>query len=279
MKRHIESLLEGILTKDGTGVRVKRMIGNPKVCRLDPFLMFDWFELDQPEDYDGVYPEHPHRGFDTLIYLTRGKMRHTDFLGNDCELCEGDLGWMSAGKGIVHSESPCSKDAPTTGFHLWLNRPAAEKMSDPHYAHMTKAQIPVTHSPRLQIRVISGELPDGSRWPTHLSTSNPVILDVVQQSSASFLRTMDTDECAFAFVVEGDIFIEDQIVNAGNMAVLSQGNRVQIHTRDSDARYIFCSARPLNESVVRTGPFVMNTREELLHAFRDYQEGWFSKPR
>ena len=279
MKRHIESLLEGIPTKDGTGVRVKRMIGNPKVCRLDPFLMFDWFELDQQEDYTGVYPEHPHRGFDTLIYLTRGKIRHTDFLGNDCMLEEGDLGWMSAGKGIVHSETPSSKNDPATGFHLWINRPAAEKMSDPHYAHLDKEQIPVTKAPRLQIHVISGELPDGSRWPKHTSDSSPVIYDVVQQSTASFLRTMDTEDSVFAYVIEGQIYIEDEAVAAGNMAVLSEGNRVQVYTRDSAARYIFCSAHPLNEPVVRTGPFVMNTREELLHAFRDYQEGWFSKPR
>jgi redox-sensitive bicupin YhaK (pirin superfamily) len=279
MKRQVEALLEGVLTKDGTGIRVRRMIGNPKVCRLDPFLLFDWFELDQEDDYDGVYPEHPHRGFDTLIYLTRGKMRHTDFLGNDCVLAKGDFTWMSAGKGIVHSETPLSKDEPAAGLHIWINRHSADKTADPDYAHLVKNTIPVTKAPRIEIRVLSGELPDGSRWPKGSPDSSPVLLDISQQHSATFVRSMQTEDSALIYVIEGEIRIEDELVERGKLAALSSGNRVQIYTGDSEARYLFCSAQPLNEPVVRTGPFVMNTREELLHAFRDYQEGWFSEPK
>ena len=276
MKRRVEALLEGVPAKDGTGVRVQRMIGNPKMCRLDPFLLFDWFELDQEEDYSGAYPEHPHRGFDTLIYLTRGKIRHTDFLGNDCMVAEGDFTWMSAGKGIVHSETPLSEGEPTTGLHIWINRHSSDKAADPSYVHLSKENIPITKAPRIEIRVLSGELPDGSRWPDGVPDSSPVLLDISQQHSATFLRTMETEDSALVYVIEGKIGIEDVLVERGKLAALSSGNRVQIHTGESEARYLFCSAQPLNEPVMRTGPFVMNTREELLHAFRDYQEGWFS---
>lgn len=275
--RELRSLISGIPTTDGDGVKMTRMIGSPELNMLDPFLLFDAFEPDQAQDYIGGFPDHPHRGFETVTYLLAGRMRHKDNAGHEGVLEVGGVQWMTAGKGIVHSEMPEQKNGLLQGFQLWINLPASEKMQAPAYQEFSANEIAVDRlDNEIEIRVIAGMTENGVTGPINNEYVNPTYMNVFLPENERFIQTISAKHNAFIFVVEGSLLIGDSKEEAGGrqMAVLAEGDQVMV-IANKPTRFLLIAAHPLNEPVARGGPFVMNTKEEIVQAFADYQNHRF----
>jgi len=278
--RKIQQVISGQATTDGAGVDLVRVIGQPALMDLDPFLLLDAFRSDNPDDYIAGFPPHPHRGFETVTYLLNGRMRHKDNAGNEGVIEPGGVQWMTAGKGIVHSEMPEQQDGLLEGFQLWINLPASHKMSEPSYQEHDTAHIPVETRPGTLIKVITGETSRGTRGPVSQPLTDPLYLDVTLQPKVEFEETVKIDHNAFIYVIDGSITVDtkdgsSQAIEVDQLAVLDKGDRVALSSEDKVARFLLISGKPLNEPVVRGGPFVMNTHSELKQAFHDYQSGNF----
>jgi len=271
--------VRGAATSDGAGVKLTRVIGGPALPDLDPFLLLDEFGTDQAEDYIAGFPSHPHRGFETVTYMLDGRMRHKDNHGNEGLLVPGSVQWMTAGRGLVHSEMPEQEEGRMRGFQLWVNLPAKDKMVDPRYQEFDGAKIPhVQPSAGVAVKVIAGEV-DGVRGPIVQPATAPVYLDVTLDAGATWEYTLPEGQNSFAYVFEGDAALGDgedaRALATHEMGVLGGGDVVKLQAGKSGARLILVSGRPLREPVARHGPFVMNTRQELMQAFVDFQEGRF----
>ncbi len=275
--REVIQLIDGLRVSDGDGVQLTRLIGTPYLDMLDPFLMLDAFGSDKPQDYIGGFPAHPHRGFETVTYMLAGKMRHQDNKGNEGVIEAGDIQWMTAGKGIIHSEMPEQEDGLLAGFQLWINLPAAHKMTAPNYQEMKNSDIPVEHYANGDsIKVIAGMTANGTRGVITNDFVNPTYWDVKLSANNVLEQDIAGEHNAFIYLIDGSVMIGDSSkkVNAGQLAVLSHGEHVKL-TAEKDSRFLVVAGKPLNETVARGGPFVMNTREEINQAFRDYQTGRF----
>ena len=271
-KRVIKRLVAGQSTTDGAGVNLTRIIGSPELNMLDPFLLLDEFGSDNPDDYIAGFPSHPHRGFETITYMLNGKWQHKDSAGNEGKLGEGSVQWMTAGRGIVHSEMPIQTDGLARGFQLWLNLPKEKKMIEPAYQDIESEQIPIVKEKAGTVKVISGNF-HGTVGPGQSHT--PVLILDIQLLENSELTIPLTDGWnVFSFIYEGDVFA-GQKLSKGQLAVYEKDGDVDFKTKDSKAGIFFAAGEPLNEPVARGGPFVMNTRGEVLKAFSDYQEGKF----
>ncbi len=276
--RRVVRIFTGQPTSDGAGVRLTRVIGTPALDHLDPFLLLDEFKSDKADDYLAGFPDHPHRGFETVTYMLAGAMRHRDHAGNQGELVAGSVQWMTAGRGIVHSEMPQQKDGLMWGFQLWVNLPARDKMTAPRYQDISPEKIPeIEPSAGVRARVIAGEA-GGARGPVEGIVTRPLYLDVRMNTGARVSLDVATGHNAFAYVYEGRVAFDDgsggtQDVGAGQLAVLSDGDAVTATATGSPARFLLLAARPLGEPIARYGPFVMNTREELVQAAEDYRSG------
>jgi redox-sensitive bicupin YhaK (pirin superfamily) len=274
--RRVVKIVTGQPTSDGAGVRLTRVIGTPALDHLDPFLLLDEFKSDKADDYLAGFPDHPHRGFETVTYMLAGAMRHRDHVGNEGELVAGSVQWMTAGRGIVHSEMPRQKDGLMWGFQLWVNLPARDKMTTPRYQDIPPAKIPeVELTAGVRARVIAGEA-GGVRGPVEGIVTRPLYLDVRMDAGARVSIDVVAGHNAFAYVYEGHLALgEDaaQPLGVGQLAVLSDGDQLAAATTDSPARFLLLAARPLGEPIARYGPFVMNTREELVQAAEDYRSG------
>jgi hypothetical protein len=276
--RRVARLFTGQPTSDGAGVQLTRVIGTPALDHLDPFLLLDEFKSDKADDYLAGFPDHPHRGFETVTYMLAGAMRHQDHAGNRGELVAGSVQWMTAGRGIVHSEMPQQKDGLMWGFQLWVNLPARDKMTAPRYQDIPPEKIPeVDLSAGVRARVIAGEA-GGVRGPVEGIVTRPLYLDVRMDAGARVSVDVTAGHNAFAYVYEGRVAFDDgsggtQEVGAGQLATLSDGDAVAATTTGSPARFLLLAARPLGEPVARYGPFVMNTREELVQAAEDFRSG------
>lgn len=271
-KRVIKRLVAGQSTTDGAGVNLTRIIGSPELNMLDPFLLLDEFGSDNPDDYIAGFPPHPHRGFETITYMLNGKWQHKDSAGNEGKLGEGSVQWMTAGRGIVHSEMPIQTDGLARGFQLWLNLPKEKKMIEPAYQDIESEQIPIVKEKAGTVKVISGNF-HGTVGPGQSHT--PVLILDIQLLENSELTIPLTDGWnVFSFIYEGDVFA-GQKLSKGQLAVYEKDGDVDFKTKDSKAGIFFAAGEPLNEPVARGGPFVMNTRGEVLKAFSDYQEGKF----
>lgn len=269
----------GLPTSDGAGVRLNRVIGSPALPDLDPFLLLDEFGTDQPQDYLAGFPDHPHRGFETVTYMIDGRMRHRDNHGHEGLLTPGSVQWMTAGRGLVHSEMPEQESGRMRGFQLWINLPAKDKMTAPKYQEFAPAAIPLLQpAAGVQVRLIAGEV-QGVRGPIVQPATDPLYLDIELAPDKGWQTELPAGHSAFAYVFEGRLAIgegEDARPQAqGQLAVLGGGDRVRLQAGPECARLILVAGRPLHEPVVRHGPFVMNTREQLMQAFVDYQEGRF----
>ncbi len=278
--RKIEKVVSGQATSDGAGVELVRMIGQPQLTELDPFLLLDAFRSDDPDDYIAGFPSHPHRGFETVTYLLNGRMRHRDNAGNEGVIEAGGIQWMTAGRGIVHSEMPEQQDGLLEGFQLWINLPAAHKMTAPAYQEHADAQIPLESRAGTRVRVISGTTSLGTTGPVIQPLTEPLYLDVSLAADSEFDESLAADHNAFIYVITGEISLEasdGSAVNLGRdqLAVLSKGERVQLQGGGQASRFLLVAGKPLNESIARAGPFVMNTEAELRQAFSDYQRGEF----
>jgi quercetin 2,3-dioxygenase len=283
--RAVARIVRGMPTSDGAGVKLTRVIGQPQLAELDPFLLLDEFGTDNPGDYIAGFPEHPHRGFETVTYMLDGRMRHRDNHGHEGVLGPGSVQWMTAGRGIVHSEMPEQQEGRMRGFQLWLNLPARDKMTAPQYQEFGPARIPVaTPGPGVRVKVIAGRVGDVA-GPISQPATDPVYLDIELRDGARFSQAVPADHAAFLYVFEGSVRVvrdagDAAVLGTHDLAVLGAGDRVELEggagaSGAGMSRAILVAGRPLHEPVARHGPFVMNTREELLRAFEDFQSGRF----
>jgi len=279
--RSVVRVVRGMPTSDGAGVKLRRVIGQPELSELDPFLMLDEFGTDAPDDYIAGFPDHPHRGFETVTYMLDGRMRHRDNHGHEGLLGPGSVQWMTAGRGIVHSEMPQQQAGRMRGFQLWLNLPARDKMTEPRYQEYGPERIPVaTPAAGIAVKVIAGRM-GAVQGPIAQPATDPTYLDVALDPGARSVHELPYEHAAFVFVYEGSMRVGENagatVVQAGELGVLSEGSRVQLASDSTGivSRAILVAGRPLREPVARYGPFVMNTREQLVQAFEDFQKGRF----
>ena len=275
--REVAATTPGVPATDGDGVRMTRVIGSQELNMLDPFLLLDAFESDQPQDYIGGFPSHPHRGFETVTYLLAGRMRHKDNAGNEGVIEPGGVQWMTAGKGIVHSEMPEQENGLLMGFQLWVNLPAKAKMSEPGYQEYSPSETPLERrEDGTEIRVIAGTTSAGTQGVVQNEYVRPTYLDVTLPAGQAFEQPVDTADSTFLFVIEGELETGDRktVLGRRTLGILSQGDRVAVKTSQG-ARFLLVSALPLKEPVARGGPFVMNTKEEIAQAFEDYRHNRF----
>jgi redox-sensitive bicupin YhaK (pirin superfamily) len=273
--RSIEQLVEGVLTSDGAGVKLTRVLTGKLQRRLDPFLMLDAFGSDDPDEYIAGFPDHPHRGFETVTYMLAGKMRHKDSAGHEGLLQNGGVQWMTAGRGVIHSELPEQEEGVMEGFQLWLNLPASQKMKPAWYRDFPTDAIPeYTSSDGVTVRVIAGQS-NGVAGVISRDTTEPIYLDVHLPAGASFQTDIPVTHNAFIYVYRGAVAIGDTQVESRRMGILSNDADSVALTTTSDARLIVIAGKPLNEPIVQYGPFVMNTQEEIHQALDDYRNGRF----
>lgn len=275
----ISRTVRGRATSDGAGVKLTRVIGGPDLPDLDPFLLLDEFGTDKPEDYIAGFPEHPHRGFETVTYMLDGRMRHRDNHGNEGLLTPGAVQWMTAGRGLIHSEMPEQESGRMRGFQLWVNLPARDKMNDPRYQEFAPDRIPVV-SPAagVSVKVIAGRVGD-TQGPISQPATAPVYLDIALDADVAWEYALPEGHSAFAYAFEGALTLGEgddaRTLESQEMAVLGGGSRVTLRAGARPVRLILVAGRPLREPVVRHGPFVMNSKQEIMQAFVDYQEGRF----
>ena len=282
--RSVLRVVKGMPTSDGAGVKLRRVIGQPQLPDLDPFLMLDEFGTDKAEDYIAGFPDHPHRGFETVTYMLDGRMRHRDNHGNEGVLVPGSVQWMTAGRGLVHSEMPEQQEGRMRGFQLWLNLPARDKMTAPRYQEFGPERIPVVSPAKgVTVKVIAGRVAD-TTGPISQPATDPIYLDVALEPGAQFVQSLPADHAAFLYVFEGSLQVGAaagaSVVRTHELAVLSEGTQIRLQGASAGAdgktaRAILVAGHPLREPVAKYGPFVMNTREELQQAFADYQSGRF----
>ena len=275
--RELTSITSGLPTTDGDGVKMTRLIGTPELNMLDPFLLLDAFESDQPQDYIGGFPSHPHRGFETVTYLLAGRMRHKDSAGHEGVIEAGGVQWMTAAKGIVHSEMPEQENGLLQGFQLWLNLPKSEKMNDPAYQEFSVNDIPVDRLENgSEIRVISGQTNQGTKGPVINNYVNPIYMDITLPAGQQFEQTLNSSDNAFIYVIEGLLSVGElqKMITNREMGILGNGDQVSVTAKET-SRFLLIAAQPLNEPVARGGPFVMNTKAEVLQAFEDFQNNRF----
>jgi len=275
----IARTIRGRATADGDGVRLTRVIGGAELPELDPFLLLDEFGTDRAEDYIGGFPSHPHRGFETVTYMLDGRMRHKDNHGNEGLLTPGSVQWMTAGRGLVHSEMPEQESGRMRGFQLWVNLPACDKMTAPRYQEFAPERIPLAHpAPGVTVKVIAGQVGD-VHGPIAQPATDPLYLDIALDAGARWDSLLPAGHNAFAYAYEGATTLGEgeaaRELPAQTLGVLGGGDLLQLQAGATGARLILVAGRPLREPVARHGPFVMNTREELMQAFVDFQEGRF----
>ncbi len=274
-KRSVDKVLVGRPATDGAGVRMTRVIATPELDHYDPFLLLDEFRSDDPNDYIAGFPDHPHRGFETVTYMLAGAMQHADNQGNSGLLGPGSVQWMTAGRGIVHSEMPRQDDGLMWGFQLWVNLPASDKMTAPRYQDIPADDIPTVEAgDGATVRVIAGRFGDVS-GPVGGIATEPQYLDVHLEDGAGVDIPVVQGHNAFIYVYGGAVDVvadETRRVSRGEIALLSDGTSVSVKAGDP-ARFLLVAGRPLNEPIARYGPFVMNSEDELRQAFADYQAG------
>jgi redox-sensitive bicupin YhaK (pirin superfamily) len=276
--RKIERILAGMPTTDGAGVRLSRVIGQPALPDLDPFVMLDRFHSDDPRAYMAGFPDHPHRGFETVTVMLAGYMRHRDSRGNAGLIGGGGAQWMTAGRGIVHSEMPEQDAGLMSGFQLWVNLPAHEKMCLQAYQDLAPAQIATERlgSSGGEMRVIAGRA-GGAVGPVRKRPTDPILLTLALDDDRPFELALPVDHTAFAFVYAGEVHFgkddEAIAVTGPAMAVLGAGNRVRLRARSRQSAVLLAAGRPLREPIVKRGPFVMNSEAEIERAFADYRAG------
>ena len=276
--RQIEQIYRGQETSDGAGVKLTRLFSNNLQRRLDPFLMLDCFGSDNPDDYIAGFPNHPHRGFETVTYMIEGRMLHRDSSGNEGLLENGGVQWMAAGSGLIHSEIPQQEDGVMRGFQLWLNLAAKDKMTKPWYKDYQSPDLPkYTTNEGVAVTVIAGSS-NGVDGAVQRDNTEPLYLDVHVPAGKSFTTAIPASHNAFIVVYEGKLTVNGATVEATQLALLTNAPEADgiALTATEDCRVIIVAGKPLNEPIVQHGPFVMNSREEILEAFNDFQAGKFA---
>jgi redox-sensitive bicupin YhaK (pirin superfamily) len=271
--RSVERLIAGRPTSDGAGVKLTRVLTQDLQRRLDPFLMLDAFGSDSADDYIAGFPDHPHRGFETVTYMLAGRMRHRDSAGHEGLLADGGVQWMTAGRGVIHSELPEQTEGRMEGFQLWLNLPAKDKMAAPWYRDIQSAEVPEWRGAGVSARVIAGES-HGVSGAVQREGTAPLYLDLHFEPGTAFDQPLPEGHNAFVYVYRGSLTIGAQPVPAQRMAILGTvGDGVRLAASADGARAILIAGRPLKEPIVQYGPFVMNTQQEIVQAVEDFRAG------
>ena len=272
--RTVEQVIVGLATSDGDGVKLTRVLTQNLQYRLDPFLMLDAFGTDDPQDYIGGFPDHPHRGFETVTYMLSGRMRHHDSAGNEGLLEDGGVQWMTAGRGVIHSELPEQKEGRMEGFQLWLNLAAKEKMMTPWYKDFQHADIPEFTTDGATVRVIAG-VSHGVTGAMQRAMTEPLYLDINLEDGAEFAQAMADSMNAFIYVYRGELQIGEKTVAQQRMAILrndSNSDGLRIRAK-GPTRALLIAGQPLRETIVQYGPFVMNSQAEVFQAINDFRAG------
>ncbi len=277
--RTVEQIVKGTPTSDGAGVKLTRVLGQHLQRRLDPFLMLDAFGSDNPDDYIAGFPDHPHRGFETVTYMLAGRMRHRDSAGHEGLLQTGGVQWMMAGQGVIHSEIPEQQDGVMEGFQLWLNLPARSKMTPAWYRDIPSEQIPEYITPEgTTVRVIAGTS-NGVAGAMQREDTEPHYLDIALPAGGSFAARIPASHNAFVFVYRGSASLGGKQLGSNQMGILTNqadSDGVQISS-EAGARLVLIAGKPVNEPIVQYGPFVMNTQQEIFQAISDFREGRFAE--
>lgn len=278
MQRKIQEILQGRPASDGAGVKLTRVFsGGSKPHRFDPFLMLDEFGSDDASDYIAGFPSHPHRGFETVTYMLQGKMEHQDHLGNIGLLNDGDVQWMTAARGIIHSEMPKQTEGKMRGFQLWINLPAAEKMKDPSYSDISGERIPDIEQDGVYVKLIAGELPlfgTELKGVVHGLSTEPVYVDVHLEENRTFSMPVKDGHTALIYVYEGEVSVPytERPIRKTELALLSKEGEVKVKANVA-SRLLILAGKPIGEPIVQYGPFVMNTPQEIDQAIQDYRAG------
>jgi redox-sensitive bicupin YhaK (pirin superfamily) len=273
--RGVEQLVAGRATSDGAGVKLTRVLTQSLQARLDPFLMLDAFGSDKPDDYIAGFPDHPHRGFETVTYMIAGRMRHRDSAGHEGLLENGGVQWMTAGRGVIHSEIPQQEEGVMEGFQLWLNLPGKDKLCAPWYRDFVAADLPrFTTAEGVAVTVIAGESQGVTGAVTREATA-PLYLDLHLPAGSSFSQVLPAGYNAFVYVYRGEVSIAGRPVPVQRMAILdnaAQADGVVIESA-AESRVLLIAGRPLKEPIAQYGPFVMNSEQEIYQALKDFREG------
>jgi len=275
--RLLKGIIRAMPASDGAGVKLMRSLGQSQTARLDPFLMLDCFSSEEASDYIAGFPAHPHRGFETVTYMLDGHMRHEDHLGNVGELKSGGAQWMTAGRGIIHSEMPQQESGRMRGFQLWINLPAKEKMKPASYRDVQADEIPLVALPGGgTVKVVAGSVTVGGveiSGPIGKITTQPLFLDVSLEPGGFYRQAVPAGHNAFVYPYEGKLSIGADGLSMHQAGILSPGDAAELHAVDGPVRFLLLAAQPLGEPVVQYGPFVMNSRQEIEQAIADYQSG------
>ena len=275
--RKVIRVSRGMPASDGAGVKLTRVIGTPELRNLDPFLMLDAFGSDKAGDYLAGFPDHPHRGFETVTYMLEGRMQHQDNKGNQGDLGPGSVQWMTAGRGIVHSEMPLQESGRMAGFQLWVNLPAKDKMCEPRYQDIPADDVPVVKSENgATVKVLAGTYGD-VEGPVKAVATDPTYFDVTLAPEGDFVVSLEEEYTTFAYVFEGEVSFGDEasLVKNGQLAVFSTGAGLKAAGGAQGGRFILLSGKPLKEPIAQYGPFVMNNMDEIRQAVNDFQAGKF----
>ena len=273
-ERAVLGVVNGMPTSDGAGVSLLRVVGTPQIDYLDPFLMLDEFKNDDPGAYVAGFPEHPHRGFETVSYMKQGRMRHRDSAGNEGVIEDGGVQWMTAGSGIIHSEMPEQTEGLLWGYQLWVNLPAEYKMTAPRYQDIQKDGIPEVISDDLHVRIMAGEYQgvagaSQTLWPVEY-------MDVMIKPGAEFTHDIPDDHNVMVFVYEGEMQCQDKAIGTHQLGVFDQQGLLRLTAGNAKAGCLVMAAKPIGEPVAKMGPFVMNTEAEIRQAVMDYRAGRFA---
>ena len=276
--KHVEvsKIIKPIPTSDGAGVKLKRSIGTPHINYFDPFLMLDEFGSENKDDYIGGFPPHPHRGIETVTYMLNGEFQHEDSTGAKGKMTSGDVQWMKTGGGIIHSEMPAMSEGKLHGFQLWVNMPAKLKMSKPEYIYIDAEQMQVYKDSEKKIKIITGKFND-VEGPVKGHNVEPVYFDVELEKDKISNFDLSSTHNSFVYLIEGEIKIGDKNhdkVNSSTLIILTNGKKLKVKGV-TKSKFLLISGKPIGEPIARGGPFVMNTKEEILKAVEDYHSGNF----
>ncbi len=272
----VSKIIEPIQTFDGAGVKLKRSIGTPLINYLDPFLMLDEFGSENKDDYIGGFPPHPHRGIETVTYMLNGEFEHEDSTGAKGKMSSGDVQWMKTGGGIIHSEMPAMSEGKLHGFQLWVNMPAKLKMSKPEYIYINSKQMKVFKDSEKKLKIIAGKFND-VEGPVKGHNIEPIYFDVELEKDKIFNFNLSSTHNSFVYLIKGEIKIGDNHhdkVNSSNLIILTKGEKLKLKGI-TKSKFLLISGKPIGESIARGGPFVMNTKEEILQAIQDYNNDTF----
>ncbi|WP_373086285.1 pirin family protein [Sneathiella sp.] len=275
--RKVSRVILSQIASDGAGVKLRRSIGGEQLSELDPFLLLDNFGTENPDDYIAGFPSHPHRGFETVTYMIDGQMRHKDSTGAEGILGPGSVQWMTAGRGIVHSEMPEQREGRMSGFQLWVNLPASDKMCVPRYQNIDPEDVPLVELGTTKLRVLAGAVtgPDGIvSGPVKGVATDPIYIDITLAKGGSYHHAVPEGHTAFIYVFEGNVDVGGTELKQHHLAILSDGDSVDLKAK-TGGRAILVAGRPIGEPVARYGPFVMNSHEEIQQAVQDFQSGNF----